>query len=265
MRDQAPENPRLYGEAPYGVAVVHGGPGAPGEMAPVAMELSPRCGIMEPLQTRATLAEQVEELKELLDGNGTWPFVLIGYSWGAILSYILAAEYPSLVKKLILVSSGVFSSPYAKRVDRNRLSRLSARERVRMDELLLALNDPSIADKNALFFELGELIEQADAYDPIPHESDAIAFQHDIFRAVWADAEELRSRDKLLEMGRRITCPVLAIHGDFDPHPWQGIKEPLEEVIDDFRFVLLEKCGHHPWYEKHARKEFYAALEKELA
>ena len=265
MQDQAMDNPRLYGEAPYGVAAVHGGPGAPGEMAPVAEKLSRLCGIMEPLQTRATLAGQVEELKELLAGNGAEPFVLIGYSWGAILSYILAAEYPSLMKKLILVSSGVFSSTYARRVDRNRLSRLSARERARMDELLLILNDPAVADKNTPFADLGELISQADTYDPIPHKSDAIAFQHDIFKAVWADAEELRSGDGLLQLGKRITCPVVAIHGDFDPHPWQGIKMPLEEVLGDFRFVLLEKCGHHPWYEKYARKEFYAALEKELA
>lgn len=263
--DQAMDNPRLYGEAPFAVAAVHGGPGAPGEMAPVARELSRLCGIMEPLQTRATLDGQVEELKKLLAGDGTAPFVFIGYSWGAILSFIFAAENPSLVKKLILVSSGVFSSTYAKRVDRNRLSRLSARERARMDELLVDLNDPSGTDKDTLFAELGELISRADAYDPIPHESDAIAFQHDIFKAVWAEAEELRKQDALLEMGKSITCPVVAIHGDFDPHPWQGIMMPLKEVIGDFRFVLLEKCGHHPWYEKHAREEFYAALEKELA
>ncbi|MEW6555137.1 MAG: alpha/beta hydrolase [Actinomycetota bacterium] len=265
MQEQVMDNPRLYGEPPYSVAVVHGGPGAPGEMAPVATELSALRGVIEPLQTRATLAGQVEELGELLAANGAAPFVLIGYSWGAILSFIFASEYPSQVKKLVLVSSGVFSSTYARRIDRNRLSRLSARERARMDELLLALNDPSVGDKDALFAELGQLIEQADSYDPLPHQNDAIAFQHDIFKAVWADAEELRKDNRLLEMGGSITCPVVAIHGDFDPHPWQGIKEPLEEVLDDFRFVLLQKCGHHPWYEKHAREEFYSALEKELA
>jgi len=34
------ENPRKYGNRPYEVALVHGGPGAAGEMAPVAKELS---------------------------------------------------------------------------------------------------------------------------------------------------------------------------------------------------------------------------------
>jgi pimeloyl-ACP methyl ester carboxylesterase len=259
------DNPRLYGEAPYGVAVVHGGPGAPGEMAPVARELSRMCGIIEPLQTRATLAGQVEELQAQLDGSASFPLALIGYSWGAILSFIYTAENPDRVKKLVLVSSGVFSDAFAKRIKRNRLSRISARERVHMDRLLAIMNDPSTTDKDKPFAELGALLDKADAYDPLPHESDAIAFQHDIFEAVWKDAEELRGSGELLAMGPRITCPVVAIHGDFDPHPWEGIKEPLEEVLSDFRLVLLEKCGHHPWYERHASGEFYAALERELA
>jgi len=231
----------------------------------VARELSAALGVLEPMQTRATLAGQVEELKTLLQDAGSMPVTLIGYSWGAILSFIYCAENPSRVKKLILVSSGVFSDVYVSRIKRNRLSRLSARERARMDELLGNLNDPSTADKDTPFAELGALIAKADAYDPLPYESDAIAFQHDIFEAVWRDAEELRKSGELLDMGQRITCPVVAIHGDFDPHPWEGIKGPLEEVLSDFRFILLEKCGHHPWYEKHARGKFYTVLKGELA
>ncbi len=44
-------NIRKYGNPPFSVAVIHGGPGAPGEMAPVARELSSRWGVLEPLQT----------------------------------------------------------------------------------------------------------------------------------------------------------------------------------------------------------------------
>jgi hypothetical protein len=31
-------NPRKYGSKPYKVAVIHGGPGAPGEMAPLGRQ-----------------------------------------------------------------------------------------------------------------------------------------------------------------------------------------------------------------------------------
>ena len=39
------DNLRMYGNKPYVVAVIHGGPGALGEMAPVARELSLNTGI----------------------------------------------------------------------------------------------------------------------------------------------------------------------------------------------------------------------------
>ena len=60
------ENYRTYGSAPYTVAVVHGGPGAAGEMAPVARELARDRGILEPLQTATSLEGQVEELRVTL-------------------------------------------------------------------------------------------------------------------------------------------------------------------------------------------------------
>ncbi len=49
------ENLRKYGNPPFIAALIHGGPGSPGEMAPVARELSTGRGILEPLQTAATL------------------------------------------------------------------------------------------------------------------------------------------------------------------------------------------------------------------
>ena len=31
-------------------------------------------------------------------------------------------------------------------------------------------------------------------------------------------------------MGRKIKCPVVAIHGDYDPHLAEGVREPLSRV-----------------------------------
>lgn len=100
------KNLRMHGHPPLDVAVVHGGPGAPGEMAPVARELARAHGVLEPPQTASTLRGQVVEIEAALRGNGHLPVTLIGHSWGAMPGFILAAQRPSLVKKLILVSSG---------------------------------------------------------------------------------------------------------------------------------------------------------------
>jgi hypothetical protein len=72
------ENFRVYGNAPYRIVVLHGGPGAPGEMAPVARELSRERGVLEPLQTKDTLEGQVAELQETLESLVNPPVTLIG-------------------------------------------------------------------------------------------------------------------------------------------------------------------------------------------
>jgi len=221
------ENLRKYGNAPFNIAVIHGGPGAPGEMAPVARELSSVRGVLEPLQTATTVEGQIGELKEVLKRNGDLPITLIGWSWGAWLSFIFTAHYPAFVKKLILIGSGPYEEQYGRNIMKARLSRLSKEEKEEALSLIEALNDPAIEDKNIPMARLGELISKADSYDPLLHKSELLKCQYDIYQNVWEQARKLRSSGKLLEFGKKIKCPVVAIHGDYDPHLSEGIKRPL--------------------------------------
>ncbi len=262
------ENPRRYGKPPFTVAVVHGGPGAGGEMAPVARELALVHGVLEPIQTAATLDGQVEELASRLKSAGDPPFVLIGHSWGAWLACLTAARFPALVKKLILVSSGPFEEKYAAALEATRLSRLSADERVELESILASLNDPGHKDKDPLFGRFDALIVKTDACDPLVAEAGdeyRLPFRGDIFEAVWSAAAGLRRSGELLALTRRIACPVVAIHGDWDPHPAEGVEKPLAAAIKDFRFILLKRCGHTPWLEKQAREDFFRIVLNELA
>ncbi len=258
------KNLRIYGKKPFKVAVIHGGPGAPGEMAPVARELSSIRGVLEPLQTAKSLKGQIQELHTVLKEQGEFPVTLIGWSWGAMLSFIFAAQYPSLVIKLILIGSGVYEEKYAVNIMKTRLGRLSEDERLAVLSFMETLNDPAIRDKNTPMAQLGKLIAKTDSYDPLPYDSEVLECQYDIYRNVWGQARELRSSGKLLELGKNIQCPVVAIHGDYDPHPPEGIRDPLSRTLRNFRFILLENCGHHPWLERRARDSFYSVLKSEV-
>ena len=81
---------------------------------------------------------------------------------------------------------------------------------------------------------------------------------------MWEEFEELRASGKLLELGKQIQCPVVVIHGDYDSHPLEGIREPLSPIIKDLRFFLLKNCGHTPWIEREAKAAFFEILHKEL-
>lgn len=258
------KNPRKYGSPPYTSAVLHGGPGAPGYMAPAARELSTVTGVLEPLQTASSLEGQLLELKTVLEEHAQLPACLIGHSYGAMLGFIFSARFPSLVKKLIMIGSGGFEEKYAEKIMSTRLERLGKAERSEVHSLLERIYNPTIPEKNAALARFGYLCKKADCYNPVTLHEEALECQYHIHTSVWKDVRELRAGGKLLKLGDHIRCPVTAIHGDYDPHPAAGVKQPLSVVLKEFKFFLLEKCGHYPWIEKEARERFYEILKRSI-
>ena len=258
------KNLRTYGDKPYKIAVIHGGPGASGEMAPVAQKLSSIHGILEPLQTSKTINGQIEELKNILEKNADLPLTLIGFSWGAWLSLLFAAKHSEFVKKLILTGSGGFEEKYALKTREIRFGRLNDEEKEEAEFLSRILTNPNSANKNEAFCRLGNIFSKADSYDPIIDKNETIDCNFDIYKNVWNEASELRKSGKLLKITKKIKCPVVAIHGDFDSHPAKGIQKSLSENLKDFRFILLKNCGHKPWMERQAKGRFYEILKEEL-
>src|SRR5262249_27519490 len=127
---------------------------------------------------------------------------------------------------------------------------------------------PAAEDKDALLARLGILAAMTDSYDPLVSVSEGantINPQGDIFQSVWATAAEWRRNGTLLELGKSIQCPVVALHGDYHPHAAEGVQRTLSAVLKEFRFVLLRHCGHTPWLERQARGSFYQAIQRELA
>ncbi|MBI3980521.1 alpha/beta hydrolase [Candidatus Microgenomates bacterium] len=256
-------NLRKYGKSPFKIAVIHGGPGAAGEMAPVAIELSHNYGILEPLQTKPTIEEQILELKRIIDQNADVPVILIGWSWGAWLSYLFAARFPRLVNKLILVSSGPFEEKYAQQIMPTRLNRLSTKEREDFDKFVSQIPLATSKQQSKIFMKVGKILSRSDSYNPLPDKTE-IQANYQIYNKVWAEAAELRRNGRLLNECKKIKCPVIAIHGDYDPHPAEGVKKPLESLLPNFKFILLSHCGHTPWLEKEAKNKFYQLLKNNL-
>jgi pimeloyl-ACP methyl ester carboxylesterase len=261
----AMQNPRTHGAPPFSVAVLHGGPGAGGEAAPVARALAARRGVLEPIQTATTIEGQVAELRAQLEAHAALPATIVGYSWGAWLAVLAAAAHPRLARRLVLVASGPFEERYVARLREARLARLDAAGRAAFDAALAVLGDPAAPEKDAALARLGALCAAADAFDPLPWETraaDEVACDGRLFERVWGAAAELRRTGALLEAAARVRCPVVAIHGAADAHPAEGVAAPLAAAIADFRLVLLERCGHTPWLERQARGAFFEALEE---
>ena len=253
---------RKYGNKPFQVAILHGGPGGPGQVAPIARELSLTKGILEPLQSKYSIDGQLSELHDTLKRDALSPITLIGHSWGAMLAILYASQNPEMIKKLILVSCGPLESKYSSDdVMKNRFSRMSDEVKSRLEQILKKLE--TAKDKNSLFSEVCDIATKIDSYSPILNENELIEAQYDVFTSVWGEVENFRSKGGFEKAVKKIKCSVVAIHGDYDPHPSDGVKNILS-ALGDFTFYLLDVCGHYPWLEKHAKEKFYSILKKEI-
>jgi pimeloyl-ACP methyl ester carboxylesterase len=250
---------RLWGESPFTIVILHGGPGAAGSVASLASELGKHFGVIEPFQTGTSIQSQLNELKFVIEEQAKKPVVLIGHSWGAWLGYIFASHHPELVKKLIMVGTPPFENRYVALMRKTREERISKSNREQFDNI----TDRMRTNPKESFQEMGELMSEIDSFDLLPI-YDEVDFRSDIYSSIWKEAEKIRSENQLLRLTTKISSPVVAFHGNYDPHPWQGVKIPLEERISDFKFFLLEKCGHYPWKEKFTRELFLKIMVEEL-
>ncbi len=258
-------NFNLYGEAPHKVVLVHGGPGANGSLRPLALELSKEQGVIEALQTRTTIQGLLDELLDIFKQNYEGPVILIGHSWGAWLSVIFASKYPELIEKLILVSAGPFEESFSRDISDTRMGRLNNFDQHLFDRLLLQLNNPKNRNKNITFKRLSQIIQKADSYQPINTKDDYTECHFDLFKSIWPEANQLRKSGELLDFASKITRPVVAIHGDHDPHPWEGVEKPLSQFVENFCFHLLENCGHEPWNEELAKGVFKQIMDDAIS
>jgi pimeloyl-ACP methyl ester carboxylesterase len=213
-----------------------------------------------------TLEGQISELRTQLAEHADVPVTLIGSSWGAVLALLLAAREEKLVRKLILVGSAVFDAQNSSRVEARRISRLDAGKRRRYETLKMELEMATPADSRRLMKEWGEIILEADVYDPLTTDLEALDLQYDLHKKVWSDFVALRDHPTRLggELSK-INVPVLVLHGEFDPHPMEGIRPFLESCLRDVRFHTFPECGHYPWIERRAKSEFFDILSQEVS
>jgi pimeloyl-ACP methyl ester carboxylesterase len=261
---------RRHGTSGPPLVVLHGGPGAPGSAEGLARALSGDFQVLEPLQRRSgvvplTVSRHVEDLRAVLQR----PATLVGWSWGAMLGLSFAARYPEDVTALVLVGCGTYDERSRSLYRRSLEQRLGESERQRVQALEERLASESNARaRDALFGELGAVYMEAESHEPL----DVTGFSaHDLaadeagYRETWNDVLRLQREGIEPAAFRAISSRVLMIHGAVDPHPGVATRDVLSEFISQLEYVELDRCGHEPWRERHARDRFLEIVRSWLA
>ena len=257
---------REYGTSGPPVVVLHGGPGTPGGMAPVARGLADSFRVLEPLQRPSggeplTVARHIADLHELVESRsgGERP-ALVGHSWGAMLALAYAAAHPGHAAALVLVGCGTFDHAARERMRATREERMDEGIRRRMERLAEEFTDP-----NERLKALGRLVEPVDSYDPTPTLPEGEAVDGRAYQETWRDMVRLQEEGVYPAAFAAIDAPVIMLHGTFDPHPGRMVRASLEPHIPHLEYREWERCGHEPWREKAVRDEFFAVLREWLA
>lgn len=250
-----------YGSAGPWVIVLHGGPGTPGQMAPVARRLADAYRVLEPHQRGSgaealTVARHVADLDALVEEccQDQRP-ALVGSSWGAMLALAYAAAHPDRAGPLVLIGCGTFDL----------LSRARMREIIeeRMDDVLrerLERLPEEIPDPDRRFEAMGDLILPLYAYDADASELEGERCDWRAHQETWNDMVRRQEAGDYPAAFAAIESPVLMLHGAFDPHPGRMIQASLEPYLAQLEYKEWERCGHYPWAERAVHEDFYSVL-----
>jgi pimeloyl-ACP methyl ester carboxylesterase len=251
---------RWYGDDGGWLTLLHGGPGAPGHLAPVARALAAELRILEPFERRSgatplTVDLHVRDIDNAIRRHaGTQPTALLGFSSGAITALAYAAAHPERVSQLVLVAAATMEPGSREQFRVEFAARLSDTAR---SELQRAR---TIADGNERLRV--QLAAMAAAYfvDPITTETEDVWYDVAGHDETWNDMLRLQESGRHPADFAAIATPVLMIHGADDPHPGASIRATLARYIPHLEYCELPRCGHYPWLERGARDAFLTTL-----
>jgi pimeloyl-ACP methyl ester carboxylesterase len=256
-----PLHTRSYGTTGPLVVLLHGGPGAPGYMAPIGRELGDAFRVLEPFQRPSgpeplTVARHVEDIHGLMlqHSDGPWP-ALVGHSWGAMLALAYAAEHPDETGPLVLIGCGTFDTEARSRLQATLDERMDASLRSRLEHL-----EDECPDPNRRLSLMGKLLEPVYSFDPLSVSDESIPCDLSAHEESWQDMLRLQAEGRYPAAFSGIHVPAVMLHGSHDPHPGRMIHEHLKPLMPQLEYIEWDRCGHYPWLERASREPFFASL-----
>jgi pimeloyl-ACP methyl ester carboxylesterase len=255
---------QAYGEAGPIVIVLHGGPAAVGEAAPIARRLSTLFRTIEPYQRGSgneplTVSRHVEDLHQLIQSiqNDSKPSI-VGESWGAMLALAYASTYPDTTAALVLIGCGTFDKASRARMNETIESRKNNQLRERLYSLVVEY--PDISERLQAEHRLTEKIYDYDAQTTNEQLKYVEPFDQRAYVETWRDMLKLQENGIYPAAFSTIRAPALMLHGAYDPHPGQMIYRSLKPHMPQLEYHEFENCGHSLWKEKQAADEFFKVM-----
>lgn len=198
--------------------------------------------------TTISLEKYLEDLEALRSELKLKKLILIGQSWGGMLSMEYCSQNPDKVEKLVFVGSGSPSMKFA-----NYFS----------DNIQMRLRPEDLAEKPGMkqiwpgyFFDREAALKSKAAID-----FSKIHGQSGINKIMVADYAA-KEKQRMINL-KKYKGPAFIIQGYQDPVGFAAYD--IKSLIPQSQFLFIEQSGHFPWLEKEStQKHFYENLMKAL-
>ncbi len=244
------------------VVILAGGPGSTVDyMKPVADSLSKfyQCILLEQRGTGRSILKKydstrikmnlyVEDIEALRKHINSEKIILIGNSWGSLLSFLYGIQYPLNTTAIISLGSSPISNEYAEIFNDNFRLRLLPEEKAIRNKWKEKLKDsltfvqanyqrdktgmPAYYYNREIGLKAAASLKQTD-------------FNYHVLKAFDTDLSHFDIRPVL----HKIISPVLLIQGRQDLAGESNIIE-TSNLVKQSKLKFIERCGHIPWEEK---------------
>lgn len=186
------------------------------------------------------MVEDIEAIREHL-GYDEW--ILMGQSFGGVLSYHYAVKYPNRIMAMIQSSSGGMDLSVRDKILVNERLTSDQRDSLAWFQERMSTEDDRYAEKYRMY--LGCAYVYNDEFAPVIGKRLAEANQ-EVNRLIWADLERIEFDVK--EEMLTFQPPVLIIQGEYDMIDI-SIAEIAHEILPDSKLVIVPNSGHYGWLD----------------
>ncbi|MFI8931280.1 alpha/beta fold hydrolase [Streptomyces sp. NPDC053474] len=240
------------------VVLLHGGPGLPDYLGPVAASIADLAPVYRydqrgtgrsPWQGRHTLARHVADLAELLDAWSAPSAVLIGHSYGADLASRFCLAHPGRVAAMLLMC-GPFVGDWRTDYRAARAHRMTPAQRERLSVLQQEPHRTEAQEVELL--TLSWFTDHADPERGWPWAAHSARLRRPVNWAMNRELGEAGRADPLdlhLDTLRaRLPTRTELLGGTEDPRPLSALASLAHRL--DVPLTRIADAGHEPWLER---------------
>lgn len=247
------------------LVLLHGGPGMPDYLAPVAAMVEDVATVhrydqrgvgRSPGGPPFDVATAVADLDAVRAAWGVERWAVLGHSWGDSLALAYAIGHPERTTGLIYVSGTGIDPAWHATYREARIARLDAGEQGRWHELRTLRHSATGDALRAVEREYAALYAATDVADKA-RSTDLVAWLHarglpvnqEVNRVLGEDASRVFESASFAKCVSHLAVPALVIHGALDPRPVR-FAESLAARMPRAEVLVLPNVGHVPPFEE---------------